>query len=271
MSEPAPTLSATGQGRIVTGPVVAETVRAITGRLPLIPRLAWPAVLVALLVPVAQRLAFPGTEAAASLTLLTVPFDIMLGTAWLRLVLLGRRHARVPALGWGKAETDFLIWAFVFAIAVVGAVVLITLVVSNLPIGEQAGKIAIAGAAWITLTLMTPLALRVPVRVIRAEVPGRAWQARLANVPNAALAWLIYLTFAVALTQAPAQLPQPLDPSVALPLAAGALVVEVVVEYVLLLTVLTLIAVMARQLSGWPTPPSQGAGTDDPGSGDAPA
>jgi hypothetical protein len=90
--------------------------------------------------------------------------------------------------------------------------------------------------------------------VIRAEVPGRAWQARLANVPNAALAWLVYLTFAVAVTQAPASLPQPQDPSVALPLAAGALLVEVLVEYLLLLTVLSLIAVMARQLAGWPHP-----------------
>jgi hypothetical protein len=183
----------------------------------------------------------------------------MLGTAWLRLLLLGRAHARVPAVGWGKAETDFLIWAFVFAVAVLGSIVLITLVISNLPIGEQAGRLAIAAVAWITLTLMTPLALRVPVRVIRAEVPGRAWQARLANVPNAALAWLVYLTFAVAVTQAPASLPQPQDPSVALPLAAGALLVEVLVEYLLLLTVLGLIAVMARQLAGWPQPGAQEA------------
>jgi hypothetical protein len=85
-------------------------------------------------------------------------------------------------------------------------------------------------------------------------VPGRAWQARLANVPNAALVWLVYLTFAIAITQGPANLPQPQDPAVALPLAAGALVVELLVEYVLLLTVLALIAVMARQLAGWPKP-----------------
>ncbi len=257
MTDTAPTLTSTGQGRIDVGPVLAGTVRALADQVRTIPRLVWPAVLVALLVPVVQRFAFPNVEAAASLNLLTLPFDIMLGTAWLRLLLLGRAHARIPALGWGKAETDFLIWAFVFAVAVLGAIVLITLVISNLPVGEQAGKIAIAAAAWITLTLMTPLALRVPVRVIRAEVPGRAWQARLANLPNAALAWLIYLTFAIALTQGPANLPQPHDPSIALPLAAGALVVEVLLEYLLLLTVLSLIAVMARQLSGWPEPATQ--------------
>ena len=259
MSETAPTLTSTGQGRIDVGPVLAGTLRALRDHLAVIPKLAWPAVLVALLVPVVQRFAFPNIEAAASLNLLTLPFDIMLGTAWLRLLLLGRAHARVPAVGWGKAETDFLIWAFVFAVAVLGSIVLITLVISNLPIGEQAGRLAIAAVAWITLTLMTPLAVRVPVRVIRAEVPGRAWQARLANVPNAALAWLVYLTFAVAVTQAPASLPQPQDPSVALPLAAGALLVEVLVEYLLLLTVLGLIAVMARQLAGWPQPGSQEA------------
>ena len=254
MSETAPTLTSTGQGRIDVGPVLAGTLRALRDHLAVIPKLAWPAVLVALLVPVVQRFAFPNIEAAASLNLLTLPFDLMLGAAWLRLLLLGRQHARVPALGWGKAETDFLIWALVFGVAVLGAIVLITLVISNLPISEQVGRIAIAVVAWITLTLMTPLAVRVPVRVIRAEVPGRAWQARLANVPNAALAWLVYLTFAVAITQAPASLPQPQDPSVALPLAAGALLVEVLVEYVLLLTVLSLIAVIARQLAGWPKP-----------------
>ena len=259
MSETAPTLTSTGQGRIDVGPVLAGTLRALRDHLAVIPKLAWPAVLVALLVPVVQRFAFPNIEAAASLNLLTLPFDIMLGTAWLRLLLLGRAHARVPAVGWGKAETDFLIWAFVFAVAMLGSIVLITLVISNLPIGEQAGRLAIAAVAWITLTLMTPLAVRVPVRVIRAEVPGRAWQARLANVPNAALAWLVYLTFAVAVTQAPASLPQPQDPSVALPLAAGALLVEVLVEYLLLLTVLGLIAVMARQLAGWPQPGAQEA------------
>jgi hypothetical protein len=261
MTETAPSLDATGPGRIDTGPVIAGTLRALARHLGIVPGLVWPAVLVALLVPVVQRFAFPDVDAAASLNLLTLPFDIMLGTAWLRLLLLGRDHARVPALGWGKAETDFLIWALVFAVSMLGAIVLITLVISNLPIGEQAGKIAIAAAAWITLSLMTPLALRVPVRVIRAEVPGRAWQARLANVPNAALAWLIYLTFAIALTQGPAHLPQPQDPSVALPLAAGALLVEVAVEYLLLLTVLALIAVMARQLSGWPEPGSREGGT----------
>ncbi|MBK1666769.1 hypothetical protein CKO28_01760 [Rhodovibrio sodomensis] len=254
MTDTAPSLTSTGQGRIDTGPVLAGTVRALRGHLGLIPRLAWPAVLVALLVPMVQRFGFPNVEAAASLNLLTLPFDVMLATAWLRLLLLGRPHARVPALGWGKAETDFLIWAFVFAVSVLGAIVLITLVISNLPIGEQAGRIAIAATAWVTLSLMTPLAVRVPVRTIRAELPGRAWQARLANVPNAALAWLVYLVFAVAATQGPAHLPQPQDPSVALPLAAGALLVEVLVEYLLLLTVLTLIAVMARQLSGWPDP-----------------
>ena len=254
MSETAPTLTSTGQGRIDVGPVLAGTLRALRDHLAVIPKLAWPAVLVALLVPVVQRFAFPNIEAATSLNLLTLPFDLMLGAAWLRLLLLGRQHARVPALGWGKAETDFLIWALVFGVAVLGAIVLITLVISNLPISEQVGRIAIAVVAWITLTLMTPLAVRVPVRVIRAEVPGRAWQARLANVPNAALAWLVYLTFAVAITQAPASLPQPQDPSVALPLAAGALLVEVLVEYVLLLTVLSLIAVIARQLAGWPKP-----------------
>jgi hypothetical protein len=259
MTDTAPTLTATGQGRINVGPVLAGTLNALRDHLAVIPKLAWPAVLVALLVPVVQRFAFPNVEAAASLNLLTLPFDIMLGTAWLRLLLLGRAHARVPAVGWGKAETDFLIWAFVFAVAVLGSLVLITLVISNLPIGEQAGRLAIAAVAWITLTLMTPLAVRVPVRVIRAEVPGRAWQARLANVPNAALAWLVYLTFAVAVTQAPASLPQPQDPSVALPLAAGALLVEVLVEYLLLLTVLSLIAVMARQLAGWPQPGAQEA------------
>jgi hypothetical protein len=259
MSETAPTLTSTGQGRIDVGPVLAGTLRALRDHLAVIPKLAWPAVLVALLVPVVQRFAFPNIEAAASLNLLTLPFDIMLGIAWLRLLLLGRAHARVPAVGWGKAETDFLIWAFVFAVAVLGSIVLITLVISNLPIGEQTGRLAIAAVAWITLTLMTPLAIRVPVRVIRAEVPGRAWQARLANVPNAALAWLVYLTFAVAVTQAPASLPQPQDPSVALPLAASALLVEVLVEYLLLLTVLGLIAVMARQLAGWPQPGSQEA------------
>jgi hypothetical protein len=46
---------------------------------------------------------------------------------------------------------------------------------------------------------------------------------------------------------------------VALPLAAGALLVEVLVEYLLLLTVLGLIAVMARQLAGWPQPGAQEA------------
>ena len=259
MTDTAPTLTWTGQGRIDVAPVLAGTLRALRDHLAVIPKLAWPAVLVALLVPVVQRFAFPGVEAAASLNLLTLPFDLMLGAAWLRLLLLGRQHTRVPALGWGKAETDFLIWALVFGVAVLGAVVLITLVISNLPISEQVGRIAIAVAAWITLTLMTPLAVRVPVRVIRAEVPGRAWQARLANVPNAALVWLVYLTFAVAITQAPASLPQPQDPSVALPLAAGALLVEVLVEYVLLLTVLSLIAVLARQLAGWPKPEAEAA------------
>ena len=259
MTDTAPTLTSTGQGRIDVAPVLAGTLRALRDHLAVIPKLAWPAVLVALLVPVVQRFAFPGVEAAASLNLLTLPFDLMLGAAWLRLLLLGRQHTRVPALGWGKAETDFLIWALVFGVAVLGAVVLITLVISNLPISEQVGRIAIAVAAWITLTLMTPLAVRVPVRVIRAEVPGRAWQARLANVPNAALVWLVYLTFAVAITQAPASLPQPQDPSVALPLAAGALLVEVLVEYVLLLTVLSLIAVIARQLAGWPKPEAEAA------------
>jgi hypothetical protein len=254
MSDTAPTLTSTGQGRIDTGPVLAGTVRALREHLALIPKLAWPALLVALLVPTVQRFAFPGVEAAASLNLLTLPFDIMLATAWLRLLLLGRDHTRVPAVGWGKAETDFLIWAFVFAVAVLGSIVLITLVVSNLPIDERTGRIVIAVAAWITLTLMTPLAIRVPVRVVRAEVPGRAWQARLANVPNAALVWLVYLTLAIGVTQAPASLPQPQDLTVALPLAAGALAVEVLVEYLLLLTVLSLIAVMARQLAGWPKP-----------------
>ncbi|MBK1697236.1 hypothetical protein [Rhodovibrio salinarum] len=257
MTDTPPLLSTTGEGRIDAGPVLIGTVRALKQHAALIPRLAWPALLVALLVPIVQRFAFANAETAASLHLLTLPFDLMLGTAWLRLLLLGCDHARIPALGWGKAETDFTIWAFVFAIAILGAIVMITLVISNLPISEQTGRLAIAIAAWLTLSLMTPLALRVPVRVVRAEVPGRAWQARLANVPNAALVWLVYLTFAIVLTQGPANLPQPQDPSVALPLAAGALLVEILVEYVLLLTVLALIAVTARQLAGWPAPEEQ--------------
>jgi hypothetical protein len=254
MPDSASTARPATTGRIDAGPVLAETARNLVTHMRVLPRLAWPALLVALAVPLVQRFALGGAEGAGAFALASLPFDLMLGTAWLQLILRGPGAARVPALGWGRAETDFTIWAFVFAVAVFGTVVLVVLVASNLPLDVTAGRILIALTAWFALSLMTPLAIRVPVRVLRAEVPGRAWQARAANVPNAALCWLVYLALAVALSQLPAALPDPTAPATATPLALLTLVVQVAVDYTILLTVLALIAAMARQLAGWPTP-----------------
>lgn len=249
-----PAGASAGAGRIDIGPVLAETTRSLARHAGRLPALAWPALTVALAVPLLQHFALPEAGWARALGLLGIPFDVMLGTAWIRLLLLGRAHARVPALGWGRGETDFLINALIFAVAIVGALVLLVLVVSNLPIAEDVGRILIAAGGWLVLTLLTPLALKVPARAAGRAPAARAWQARPANVPKAALCWLVFLALAAALSRAAAVLPQPADPGAGAGAALGGLAASVAVEYALFLTVLALMAAMARQLADWPKP-----------------
>jgi hypothetical protein len=246
--------SPAGAGRIDAGPVLAETARSLARHAGRLPALAWPALAVALAVPLLQRFALPPADWAQALGLLGIPFDLMLGTAWVRLLLLGRAHARVPAFGWGRGETDFLINALIFAAAIVGALVLLVLVVSNLPIPQDVGRILIAAGGWLVLTLLTPLALKVPARAAGRTPAPRAWQARPANVPNAAICWLVFLALAAGLSRAAAVLPQPSDPAAGAGAAVAGLLASLAVEYVLFLTVLALMAAMARRLANWPKP-----------------
>lgn len=247
-------------GRIDAGPVLAEVAGAFARHAGLLPRLMWPAVLVAFVVGGLQRFALPAEAAwTQALGLLQLPFDLMLATAWVRLLLLGRAAARIPALGWGRAETDFLFQLVVFALAFLGCVVLTVLIVGNLPLPDQTRTLIVAAASWLILTLLTPLALKLPARAAGRDLPSRAWQARLGNFPNAALVWLLFLTVSFGLKLIPAQIPQDAGPA----LAAAGLVADLAVHYVILLGCLAVASALLRQLAGWPpAPPTEDAKRD---------
>ena len=138
--------AAQSHGRINAGPVLAEAGGNLRRHARLLPRLAWPALLAALAVELVRQLAVPADSGWQAVTLVKLPFDLMLATAWTRLLLLGRAAARVPALGWGRAETDFLFALVVFALAFFGGVVLTVLIVGNLPLPERTLTLVVAAA-----------------------------------------------------------------------------------------------------------------------------
>jgi hypothetical protein len=244
--------AAPGRGRIDAGPVLAEATGGLARQAGVLPWLAWPALAVALGADAVAILAFaPDSVGGGLVRLLHIPFDLMLATALARLLLLGRNAVRRPAVGWGRAETDLTFAAVVFTLAFVALVVLAVLIVGNLPLAERTLTWVVAAASWLILTMLTPLALKVPAGAVQRSVPGRAWQARLGNFAGALLVWLAFLAAAFVLRLIPAQLP-PADAGVGAQTLR--LVVQTLVDYAVLAGFVAVVAAMARHLAGWPPP-----------------
>lgn len=243
-------MSADASGRIDAGGALVEIVRGLVRHARLLPRLAWPAVAVALLIGLTRQYALPAEGAWQAVGLIRLPFDLMLATAWTRMLLLGPDAARMPALGWGRAETDFLFQLIVFALAFLGCVILTVLIVGNLPLQERVLTLVVAAASWVILTLLTPLALKIPARTTGIDLPGRAWQERLANVPNAAAVWLAFLAVSFVLRLIPEQIEGGTDDVFRM----TTMVVKVVVDYAILLAFVGAVCALFRQLAAWPQP-----------------
>lgn len=238
-------------GRIDAGAVLGEAAAGLAACAGTLPRLAWPAVAVALGADAVAILAFaPDSLSGGLVRLLHIPFDLMLATALARLLLLGPGAARVPALGWGRAETDLTFAAVVFTLAFVGLVVLAVLIVGNLPLPQDTLTWIVAGASCLILTMLTPLALRIAAGAAGRSVPGRAWQARLGNFAGALLVWLAFLALTFVLRLVPAQLPEQAGGG----LQALRLVLQTLVDYAVLASFVAVVSAMARRLSNWPPP-----------------
>jgi len=176
--------------RLRAGPVLLGTGREVIARRHWLAKLAWPSALAVFLTALIHVHALGASAAGAVVWLLPVPLLVLLAVAWHRLVLQGHRAVRAPALGWRQRHTRYLGVALgVLAIHLVLYGVLVV-VVAAVPMDTRARLIGLLVTLWFTITLFTPLTLKLPARATSLRLPARTWQSRPAHFGNAALVWL---------------------------------------------------------------------------------
>ncbi len=233
--------------RMHAGRVLLESARSLGGNASAAIRLGWLAVAVSLATNVAYRTVLPeGFPWALLSILIPLPFWLMLCVAWHRLLLKGPDSVQAPPLRLERTHGRYLLKLTLFIVVFTLLTVLAVLPMGAVDLSLRVATGASGIAVWLVLTLLTPLLLKLPGEAVGRDLPKGAWQGRLANVPQAALVWLLFMALAAALT---VWRGSPVEGEALDLLGAVRLVPEVLLDYILLLVFLTLLSVVYRHLS----------------------
>ncbi|SDG30648.1 hypothetical protein SAMN05216241_108106 [Limimonas halophila] len=231
--------------RLQAGPVLVGTVRVLMANWRWLPRLLGLPALAAFAAALVHVYALPGL-AGTAVWVLTVPLLVLLAVAWHRLILLGPKAVRAPAVRWRGRHTRYL----GVALGVAGIHFLLygvlVVAVAGMPMDTTSRLVGLLVTLWFTVTLFTPLTLKLPSHATGQSVPARAWQTRPAHFGNAALVWLGVVPATAVLLAGAGLLIAPFGAPVPVHLAAT-LVGAALVPLTLLLPV-TAISLMFRAL-----------------------
>jgi hypothetical protein len=232
--------------RLQAGPVLVGTLRALAANWRWLPRLLWLPALVAFAVALVHVYLLSAPAAQVGVWVLTVPVMVLLGVAWHRLLLLGPKTVRAPAIRWRSRHTRYLGVALGVAALHVLLYGVLVVAVAGMPMDTTSRLVGLLVTLWFTVTLFTPLTLKLPSSATGQSVPARAWQTRPAHFGNAALVWLGVVPATAALLVGAALLIAPAGAPVPVHLAAtllGAALVPLA-----LLVPVTAISLMFRAL-----------------------
>lgn len=233
--------------RLEAAPAVADTLQTLARLARWAPRLAWPAFVIALVMALLDTYVIPYAWAGSLLYVFVFPFDIMLAVAWHRLILLGPNAVQSPPVAWRRRHLHYLVHAVIF-IAILAALVLLFVLIMGTAALPTFVLLSVTGLGiWLIVTLLTPLALKLPARASDWELAPIQWRKQPVVVANIAVVWLIFLAVAYGLGIAAEALYEPVDGGW---LALGAMALALVLDYIVLLMNITVITVIFRHLAG---------------------
>lgn len=173
--------------RLQPGPVLLGTVWVLVASRRQFAALAWPAALAVLLAALVHVHAFGAVAAAGAAWVAVLPPLIVLAVAWHRVILLG---VRAPKLRWRRRHTVYTGVALGVAALHVLLYAVFVVAIAGMPMHTGARLASLLVTLWFTITLFTPLTLKLPACATGLSLPDRAWQSRPAHFGNAALVWL---------------------------------------------------------------------------------